>query len=54
METPCVSVCVIDKTTGLCEGCARTLNEIARWGSMSPLERRRVMAELPSRKARRA
>jgi predicted Fe-S protein YdhL (DUF1289 family) len=35
--------------TGLCIGCARTLDEIARWAEMSDAERERVMAELPFR-----
>lgn len=49
METPCIKVCVIDQTTKVCEGCARTLGEIARWSSMSDGERRRIMLELPAR-----
>jgi len=34
---------------GLCLGCRRTLDEIARWGAMSDGERERVIAELPRR-----
>jgi predicted Fe-S protein YdhL (DUF1289 family) len=44
-------VCVIDRDTGLCLGCARTLDEIARWRALSEAERQRIMAELPERKA---
>jgi hypothetical protein len=51
METPCVSVCVIDETTGLCLGCKRTLTEIAGWAAMSAAERQRIMGELPARLA---
>ena len=40
----------MDPQRGLCLGCARTLDEIARWGSMNEAERERVMAELPRRK----
>jgi predicted Fe-S protein YdhL (DUF1289 family) len=39
----------MDPRRGLCLGCRRTLDEIARWGSMSDQERERVMAELPGR-----
>lgn len=49
MESPCVRICVIDNDTGRCTGCQRSLDEIARWSSMSGLERRRIMAELPNR-----
>lgn len=51
METPCISVCVIDKATGLCEGCARSVPEIARWSAMTSAERRAIMLQLASRKA---
>lgn len=50
METPCINVCVINKSTGLCEGCARSVHEIARWSSITPAERRSIMSELPARK----
>lgn len=49
METPCISVCVIDPRTGLCEGCGRTIDEISSWNRMTGAERLRVMAELPAR-----
>jgi uncharacterized protein len=50
MKSPCVKVCQMDPSRGLCLGCGRTLDEIARWGSMSDAERERVMAELPRRR----
>ena len=50
MKSPCIKVCQMDPARGLCLGCARTLDEIARWGSMNEAERERVMAELPRRK----
>ena len=51
IETPCVKICDIDRETGLCCGCGRSLPEIARWSSMSDAERRQIMAVLPKRKA---
>jgi hypothetical protein len=36
-----------------CAGCARTLDEIARWGEMTDDERARVMARLAERRAAR-
>lgn len=53
IETPCVNVCDIDRPTGLCRGCGRTVAEIARWSSMTGVERRRIMGELPARTAAR-
>jgi predicted Fe-S protein YdhL (DUF1289 family) len=52
IESPCVKVCVIDPATKRCTGCLRSLQEIARWSSLTSAERRRIMAELPGRKPR--
>jgi predicted Fe-S protein YdhL (DUF1289 family) len=49
VKSPCVKVCQMDPQRGLCLGCARTLDEIARWGTMTDTERDRVMRELPGR-----
>ena len=35
VPSPCTNVCKIDPTTGWCEGCARTLDEIAAWSTLS-------------------
>ncbi len=34
VPSPCVSVCRMDAASGLCEGCLRTLDEIAAWSTM--------------------
>ena len=49
VSTPCIKICVIDPMSRLCEGCGRTLAEIAQWGQFSEIERRAIMAELPER-----
>ena len=54
MDSPCIKVCVIDPATRLCEGCGRTLAEIAGWSSYSDAERRRIMADLGHRRRRGA
>lgn len=50
MQSPCTKVCVMDAADRYCRGCARTLDEIARWGTMSDEERAAVMAQLPARR----
>ncbi|HEX2336488.1 MAG TPA: DUF1289 domain-containing protein [Hyphomicrobiaceae bacterium] len=50
MQTPCINVCVIDASTGLCAGCSRSLPEIAGWSAMTDSERRRIMRDLPARR----
>ena len=41
----------MDPSRGLCLGCGRMLDEIARWAQMSDAERERIMAELPARRS---
>jgi predicted Fe-S protein YdhL (DUF1289 family) len=49
IQSPCNKVCTIDAASGLCAGCGRTLDEIARWSTLSDGERARIMADLPQR-----
>jgi uncharacterized protein len=49
IQTPCNKVCTIDPASGLCAGCGRSLDEIARWTALTDAERARVMAVLPQR-----
>jgi predicted Fe-S protein YdhL (DUF1289 family) len=49
--SPCISVCVIDPRTGWCQGCRRTMEEIAGWIGYSPEQKRAVLARLPERRA---
>lgn len=51
IESPCIKVCAIDPRSGLCTGCGRTLDEIARWVVLSAAERAAIMAALPRRRA---
>jgi uncharacterized protein len=49
--TPCIGVCELD-AAGLCLGCHRTVDEIARWSVLGDTERARLMNEiLPLRAA---
>lgn len=51
IESPCIKICTLDARSGLCLGCGRTIDEIARWAMMSQAERTGIMAELPKRRA---
>ena len=50
VESPCIGVCVIDEASGLCEGCLRTLEEVALWGSSTAEQRREILDRLERRR----
>jgi len=51
VASPCISVCRIDAATGLCIGCARTLDEIAAWSTLDDAGRRAVRDAIVARRA---
>ncbi len=51
VPSPCINVCKMVAATGLCEGCARTLDEVATWSVMNDDAKRSVWAALPGRQA---
>jgi predicted Fe-S protein YdhL (DUF1289 family) len=50
VRSPCISVCRIDAASGLCEGCSRTLDEIADWGTMTDPDRLATWARIVRRR----
>ncbi len=49
-DSPCLSVCVIHPSAGICIGCHRTAEEVRNWSKFAPEDRLRLLDELPSRK----
>jgi uncharacterized protein len=41
--SPCIGLCLMDHETGLCQGCFRTLEEIAGWSSASEQQKSAVI-----------
>jgi len=50
VPSPCISVCRMDARSGWCEGCLRTIDEIAGWSTMSDEAKRAVWHVLPQRR----
>ena len=50
VRSPCVDVCRMDAATGWCEGCLRTIPEIAAWSTMDDDAKRAVLARLDERR----
>lgn len=51
VNSPCVNICKMDARSGWCEGCLRTIDEIAVWSVLSDDDKRAVVAELAQRRA---
>jgi uncharacterized protein len=51
VPSPCVDICRMNEATGLCEGCARTIGEIAGWSQLDAAGKRAVISRLPARRA---
>ena len=47
--SPCISVCRMSPHTQLCEGCFRTLEEIAFWSGLDDAGRRAIWAAIERR-----
>ena len=39
-DTPCIAICSTSQGDELCKGCGRTFDEVQRWLSMTPVEKR--------------
>ncbi|MBI3525448.1 MAG: DUF1289 domain-containing protein [Betaproteobacteria bacterium] len=51
VASPCINVCQMDAATGLCQGCLRTLAEIAAWSGIDDAEKCRILAAVEQRRA---
>ncbi|ATE61337.1 DUF1289 domain-containing protein [Thauera sinica] len=52
VPSPCINICRMSAETGLCEGCQRTMDEIACWSRSSDAERRAILALVARRRER--
>ena len=50
IASPCVNVCQVNPCNGLCQGCMRTLDEIAGWLDFSATEKLAVLEKLEERR----
>ncbi len=51
IPSPCINLCRMSPETGYCEGCLRSLDEIARWGGADDAAKRRILAAVAQRRA---
>jgi acyl dehydratase len=50
VPSPCIDVCRMNPNTELCDGCLRTLDEIAGWSSFDAAHKRAVLAQAAARR----
>ncbi len=48
--SPCINICRMDEASGWCEGCLRTLDEIACWSLLDDAEKATVVHNLEQRR----
>jgi predicted Fe-S protein YdhL (DUF1289 family) len=51
VASPCINVCRMDASTGWCEGCLRTIDEIAGWSTFDDDAKRAVWDAIEARHA---
>ncbi|QYD68850.1 DUF1289 domain-containing protein [Paraburkholderia edwinii] len=51
VPSPCINICRMDDATGWCDGCLRTIDEIANWSLYDDATKRAVWDELDARHA---
>lgn len=52
VPSPCISVCEMDATSGLCRGCYRTLDEIRLWSQSGDAAKLLVWQQVEARQQR--
>ena len=51
VPSPCINVCRMNPATGWCDGCLRTIDEIAGWSSLDDDAKRAVWDAIETRHA---
>lgn len=51
IASPCINICRMDPRSGYCEGCFRTLAEIAAWSAATDAEKRAILDRVAERAA---
>ncbi len=49
VPSPCLAVCTMDASAGVCKGCFRTLSEIAEWSQADAARKRQIWRDIQVR-----
>lgn len=50
ITSPCINICQIDASNGLCLGCFRTIEEITVWSRADDAQRANILATVTQRR----
>jgi predicted Fe-S protein YdhL (DUF1289 family) len=51
VPSPCINICRMNEATGWCDGCLRTIDEIANWSLFDEATKRTVWDAIETRHA---
>jgi predicted Fe-S protein YdhL (DUF1289 family) len=54
IASPCINICKMDASNGLCRGCFRTLDEITVWSRTDDATRAQILAAVTRRRMENA
>ena len=50
MPSPCISLCVMNPDTDLCQGCQRSIDEIIEWSTATEPRKRAIWLAIQERR----
>ena len=50
IDSPCIDICTIDRNSGECIGCGRTVEEVRNWTNFNNLKKKQILENLNARK----
>ena len=49
-DSPCIDICTIDRDSGECIGCGRTVEEVNNWANFDNLKKKQILENLNTRR----
>ena len=50
IDSPCIDICTIDRDSGECIGCGRTVEDVRNWANFDNLKKKQILENLNVRK----
>ena len=46
IDSPCIDICTINRNSGECMGCGRTVEEVRNWTNFNNLKKKQILENL--------